>query len=231
MEKTFVSLKWKLRVYDAVIISRLLYGLEAIPFTGQDCNQLDVFQYRGLRNTFGIRHSYWSGIQNKHVFLTANTWARNEGRQQIIKISQRFVNRQINFYGHLVRADEDDLMKRVTMYRDGTRRKSLLKRVGGPKTKWHTVTRKHTLKQLIEKRVVLPNWNLHIETRNLTISLSKQPLTGNFGKLSHRETKHPYVPQTKSSKEAPYAGHKVLSGGPVRGSATNPPQGARTRVS
>ena len=56
MEKTLVSLRWKLRVFDAVIIPKLLYGLEAIPFTEQDCKQLDALQYRGLRQVFGIKH-------------------------------------------------------------------------------------------------------------------------------------------------------------------------------
>ena len=32
-KKAPVSLKWKLRVYGSVIISKLLHGLEAIPFT------------------------------------------------------------------------------------------------------------------------------------------------------------------------------------------------------
>ena len=135
MEKTPVFLKWKLRAFDAVIIPKLLYGLEAIPFTEQDCNQLDAFQYRGLRKIFGIKHFYWSGVGNKDVLLAANARARNEGKQEMITIPQRLVNRQIKFYGHLVRADEGDLMKKVTMYQDGTRRKSLFKRMGRPRTK------------------------------------------------------------------------------------------------
>ena len=128
-KKAPVSLEWKLRVFDAVIISKLLYGLEAIPFTEQNCKQLDAFQYRGLRKVLGIKHSYWSGVKNKHVLLAANQRANTEGKQQIIPISERLVNRQVKLYGHLVRADEDDLMKKVTMYQDGTRRKSLFKRV------------------------------------------------------------------------------------------------------
>ena len=71
-EKAPVSLKWKLRVFDAVIISKLLHGLGAIPFTEQNCNQLDAFQYRGFRKILGIKHPYWSGVKNKHVLLTAN---------------------------------------------------------------------------------------------------------------------------------------------------------------
>ena len=81
-KKAPVSLKWKLRVYDAAIVSKLLYGLEAIPLTEQDCKQFDAFQYRGQRKTLGVKHSYWSGVKSKDdVLLTANTRARNEGKQ------------------------------------------------------------------------------------------------------------------------------------------------------
>ena len=116
-KKAFASHKWKLRVFGAVIMSKPLYGLEATPFTEQDCKQLDAFQYRGLRNIFGIKHSYWSGVKNKQIPLTANQKAKTEGKQQIIPISER----QVKLHGHLVRADEGDLMKK-TMYQDGTRR-------------------------------------------------------------------------------------------------------------
>ena len=58
-------------------------------------------------------------------------------------------------------------MKKVTMYQDGTRRKSVFKRVGRPGTKWHTVTRKHTIKQLVDKNVILPNWNTHMKDPEL----------------------------------------------------------------
>ena len=166
-KKAPVSLKWKLRVFDAVIISKLLYGLVAIPFTEQNCKQLDAFQYRGLRHIFGIKHFYRSGVKNKQFLLTANQKAKTEGIQQIIPISESLVNRRVKLDGHPVRADEDDLMKKVTMYQDGTRRKSIFKRVGRPRTKLHTVIRKHTIKQLMDKHVILPNWNLHMKDPEL----------------------------------------------------------------
>ena len=106
------------------------------------------------------------------MLLAASQRAKTEGKQQIVPISERLVNREVKLYGHLVRADEDDLMKKVTMYQDGTRRRALFKRVGRPRTKWHTVTRKHTIKQLIEKHVILPNWNFRMrdpELDNITI--------------------------------------------------------------
>ena len=77
------------------------------------------------------------------------------------------VYRRADYYNVMLRADEDNLMKRVTMFQDGTRRKALFRRVGRPRTKWHTVTRKHTIKRLIKKQVILTSWNLHMRDPEL----------------------------------------------------------------
>ena len=216
-KKALVSLKWKLRVYDAVIISKLLYGLEAIQFTEQGCKQFDIFQYRGQTN---LRHQTF---KNKDVLLTANTKARNEGKQKIIPISQRPINRQIQLYGHLVKADEDDLIKKATMYQDGTRRKSLSKKWGN-QNKNGTQSRgnaqsNHWSNNKLFYLIGIYTW----ETQNLTTSLFKQPLTESFGKLLARGNKN--IPTLKHTPTP----NKVLQGGPVRGSQS-PLRRPRTRV-
>ena len=61
-KKAPVSMKWKIIVFDAAIVPKLLYGLESVPFTEQDCNRLDAFQYRGFRKTLHIKHPFWSHI-------------------------------------------------------------------------------------------------------------------------------------------------------------------------
>ena len=47
--KPRASIKWKIRVYDAVIVTKLMYGLTSIPLSRADANKLDAFQMRGLR--------------------------------------------------------------------------------------------------------------------------------------------------------------------------------------
>ena len=95
----------------------------------------------------------------------------------------------MKLYGHLVRANEDDLMKKVTMYQDGNRRKSLFKRVGRPRTKWHTVTGKHTIKQFINKNAILPNWNTHMKDPELDHIIIQAAADRDFWKTL---TKDPY---------------------------------------
>ena len=155
-------MKWELRVFDAVIVSKRLYGLESVPFTEQDCNRLDAFQYRGLRQILHTKPPFWSHIKNKDVLELANIRAVTTPNKQIVPLSQRLVHRQIKLYGHIIRAEDLDLMTKVSMYQDGTRRKTLFRRTGRPRSKWHTVTRKNTVKHLIYKNVILRFWQNHI---------------------------------------------------------------------
>ena len=122
--------------------------------------------------------------KNKQVLLTAYQNAKTEGKQLIIPISERLVNRQVKLYGHLVRANEDDLMKKVTMYQDRTRRKSPVQRVGRPRTKWHTVTRKHTTKQLMDKKCDPSQLGYSHERPSYHPSSSRQRFLENFDLIS-----------------------------------------------
>ena len=133
-------------------------------------------------NILGIKHSYWPRVKNKHVLLTANKQVKTEGKQRIIPISERLINSQVKLYGHLVRANEDDLMKNVTMYQDGARRKALFERVGGPRTKWRTVTKKHAIKQLVDNNVILPNWDAHMKDPELDHIIIQAAEDRDFGK-------------------------------------------------
>ena len=40
------SIKWKVRVHDAVVVAKLMYGLISIPLSKADANKVDAFQMR-----------------------------------------------------------------------------------------------------------------------------------------------------------------------------------------
>ena len=52
--KANTASKWKIQVYDAIIRSKLLYGLETIQLTQPDINRMDAFHVRGLRRILRI---------------------------------------------------------------------------------------------------------------------------------------------------------------------------------
>ena len=54
-KKAPVSTTWKLRVHDAVISSKLLYGLESASLTNAEYERFGSFQTKALRNMLGIK--------------------------------------------------------------------------------------------------------------------------------------------------------------------------------
>ena len=71
--KAPATLKWKLRVLDAVIHSKVLYGMETFVIPQSDYDKIDAFRVRIFRQIFNIKHSYRSHVTNDTVMNTANT--------------------------------------------------------------------------------------------------------------------------------------------------------------
>ena len=78
-----VSTTWKLRVHDAVIASKLLYGLESTSLTDAEYERLDAFQITVLRKMLGISHSYHSHVSNATVVEVANLRIRLKGGRRL----------------------------------------------------------------------------------------------------------------------------------------------------
>ena len=70
--KVEVSRIWKLQVYNAVVISQLIYAFDSLHLTDTCKRKLDAFHMRGLRYVFDIPPAFISKISNKKVFEIAN---------------------------------------------------------------------------------------------------------------------------------------------------------------
>ena len=120
--------KWKILVYNAVIISQLVYGLNVQHLTDACFNRLDAFHTRGLRAILGIEHAYFSGVSKEDIFTIANAYLNEltdklEGEQftsieecckkAIIPISDIIKNRQRKYLGHLLRLSEKKMTQSV----------------------------------------------------------------------------------------------------------------------
>ena len=55
---TQASKRWKFIVYDAIIRSKLLYGLETIHLTSAMAKKPNAFQMRGIRKILNRAHTY-----------------------------------------------------------------------------------------------------------------------------------------------------------------------------
>ena len=153
-----VSTTWKLRVHDAVISSKLLYGLESASLTNAEYERLDSFQIKALREMLGIKLSYHSHIRNEVVMQRANQRIRLREGRTITKMSEKLVNRHIQFMSHLLRAEGTDITKTCTVDHNGFRTSAGFKRTGRPRIKWYDQVMNSCFERVVTMGLLLPNW-------------------------------------------------------------------------
>ena len=146
--KAKTSLKWKLRVYDSVIKSKLLYGLETIQLTSNEQSRLDAFQMKGYRRILGITPTYvnrdWTNERVKQELLNSHKFYYDT-------FSDTWRNRKVKLLGHIIRSHRYDPLRQV-IFEKGTLvpRIEHTRRVGKPRANWLLETYKdaHTLSSL-----------------------------------------------------------------------------------
>lgn len=100
-----VSLKCKLRIYNAVIISTLLYSAETWATTLTEERRLDAFDNRCLRRILRVR--WFQHVRNTDIRRRTNQPAAS----LLLKV------RRLRWYGHVVRMEDGRLPKRLMQWR------------------------------------------------------------------------------------------------------------------
>ena len=59
-------------MYNAVIVSKLTYGLDSLQLTDGLVARIDAFQMRGIRHILRIEHAYWSRKSNEEIQAKTN---------------------------------------------------------------------------------------------------------------------------------------------------------------
>ena len=76
------SKKWKILIFEAVLKSKLLYGLETTHLTKSCLKRVDAFQIRGLRKILGRKHTHWDReATNKNILKEATEEAFRKGTE------------------------------------------------------------------------------------------------------------------------------------------------------
>ena len=112
------SVNWRLRVFEAVINSKILYGLESIQLTLAEQNRLDALQMNMLRKILRVPTIFvnreWT---NQKVIDTLE----HRFKYSPTKLSIRWKNNKLRLLGHILRAPQDDPMREV-LFESGTLR-------------------------------------------------------------------------------------------------------------
>ena len=142
--KTPLSKKWELRVYDAVITTIALWIRVSIIIKHRQKATRRLSKQRAQENP---RNQTCLLFQNKNqqVSTTANQEAKPKKHKEIIRMFQKLEQRQITLYAHLLRAPEDDEMKKISVQPNGKRVWAGFRRVGRPKLKLYEVVGSATI--------------------------------------------------------------------------------------
>ena len=106
--------KWKMLVYNAVIVSKLLYGLESLEPTDATGSLLNTFQLKGLRKILKLRTTFIQRQNtNQYVYRRANEVlnAPTEGDGQKIKpLTEVLEQQRLKLLGHVLRRERQHPM-------------------------------------------------------------------------------------------------------------------------
>ena len=120
-----VSLKVKMKVFNAIVLPVLLYGATAWALTRTEEKRLDAFEMRMLRSIAGVR---WED-------MVRNVDIRERLRQPPVSLKLR--RARMKWFGHVERMGEERQVKRVMSAEISGRRTR-----GRPRTRWKDVIKR-----------------------------------------------------------------------------------------
>ena len=99
-----ISKRRKLQAFQAMVVSRLLYGLSTAWLNVADMRRLNGFQARCLRVILRIPPAFVSRVSNRHVLQMAEE----------IELGNQLLKQQLLLYGQVVRSLPSDPRRDVT---------------------------------------------------------------------------------------------------------------------
>ena len=139
-----ISMKTKLRVFEACIRPVLVYGCETWPLRVEDVRKLESFDHWCLRIIARVR---WSD-------MVSNNSVR--GRcHNIIRLSKLLQKRRLQWFGHVTRRSDSELVKQVINPKPKIGWKC---RLGGQVKTWLTTVKADMEKLQLEKVYGLRKW-------------------------------------------------------------------------
>lgn len=132
------SQKWKLVILDAVIRSKLLYGLETVHLTAALLKKIDAFQLRCLRKILGLAPTFVDRANTNRAVIQKASLIAFPNDQRCMKFFSEYYNdRRANLLGHIIRAHDSDPLRQISFQPNSASRvKYGKKRCGRPRQNW-----------------------------------------------------------------------------------------------
>lgn len=146
--KAKTTKKWKLQVYDAIIRSKLLYGLECVQLTPAEQARIDAFQMKGIRRLMNIPPTHIDRTYTNEIVWEL---ASIEAGKPLWRFTDMWLKQKLKLLGHVIRSGENDPMYQVT-FEPGTRLPKMARflRAGRPRAQWITQTMSEALDEILQ---------------------------------------------------------------------------------
>ena len=134
---TDISTAWKQRVFNAVFLPMLTYGMESACLTQASLQSLDAFQAQRMRYIHNIKSTYYTKVLNPTTTTHSNAQVLHIAKTPTI--SQHIQHLQLQYLGHILRGNPDSLetdvcFTQAMVYRGGMKGDGIRK--GHPKMHW-----------------------------------------------------------------------------------------------
>jgi len=122
-----ISLQRKVQIYNAIIVSRLLYGLSALWLGTPEQKRLDGFHCYCLRRIARIPSAYYSHVSNAAVYVKLN--------QQ--PLSHRVLRQQLLYLQKVAVMNQQTPLRAATFHRDLVPlTAAFVRKIGRPRHTW-----------------------------------------------------------------------------------------------
>ena len=135
-------IKWKLITYNAIIKTKLMYGLESAQLNDSIKKYLDTFHLKCLRQILNLEHTYLDRANtNDHIYETAEMEMNkhNKGKhKELIKLSEYYEAQRLKTVAQIIHhKEEEDTRVSITFNKDTLQiTEYSTKRIGRPKFAW-----------------------------------------------------------------------------------------------
>ena len=135
-QKANTTIRWKLQVLNAIVRSKLLYGLERIQLTKADISRLNAFQNKALRRILGKPPTF---LDRQATSESIYREIRDQHRCHFEHFGKSGKCGMLRLFGHVLRSPPSDPMKQASLAADGLRpRATPRRRSGRPRADWIT---------------------------------------------------------------------------------------------
>ena len=115
-------IRWKLIVYDSMIPSKLLYGLETVELSPALLTKLETYQIKGLRKILHMKPPFIDRRNsNAEVYRRTREACEsryNQASSLVWNIRQCTTEKRIKLTGHILRSGASDPMRQVSFRRN-----------------------------------------------------------------------------------------------------------------